>query len=64
MTRESRLIWLCLGVIVGSLCTSPVSAQAARRMFATLSSDLTIGKSTPVLCTANGTGCYLSVQVH
>lgn len=65
MTRhQQRLVWLAIGVIVGSLLSSPVSAQVATRVFASLTADLPIGRSTPVLCTANGNGCFLSVQVH
>lgn len=58
------IVWLCVGVILGSLLSSPVAAQAANRIFATLSTDLTTGTSTPILCTANGTGCFLQVQAH
>lgn len=61
---KARLIWLGVGVILGSLLTSPVSAQGATRLFATLTGDLTTGISTPVLCTANGTGCFVQVQAH
>lgn len=66
MSRRERLVWLCVGVIVGSLLSSPVSAQAAVRMFATLTGDLATGKPTVLLCTPNatGNGCYLNVQVH
>ena len=63
-TALTRLIWLLLGVILGSLLSSPVGAQAATRLFATLSSDLQTGGSTPVTCTAAGAGCYLHVQGH
>lgn len=52
------------GVVLGSLLSSPVAAQAARRLFATLPGDLTTGTSTPLLCTANGSGCYLQVVAH
>lgn len=58
------IVWLCVGIIIGSLLSSPVSAQAAQRVFASLSSQLTTGQSTPVLCTANGNGCFLNVQTH
>jgi hypothetical protein len=64
VTVRSRIVWLCIGLILGSLLTSPVSAQAANRMFASLTTDLAGGVSRPVLCTANGSGCYVQVQTH
>lgn len=60
----TRVTWLLVGILVGALLSSPVSAQAAQRMFASLTSQLASGRSTPILCTANGTGCYLQVQAH
>lgn len=61
---RQRIVWYLIGVICGSLLSTPVAAQAAIRVWATLSTDLTTGVSTPVLCTASGTGCYLNVQSH
>lgn len=58
-----RVVWLCVGLILGSLLSTPLSAQSAARLFATLSGDLLTGFSTPVLCTANGAGCTLQVNV-
>lgn len=60
----TRTVYLLLGILLGSLLTGPVSAQTAIRLWATLSGDLPSGASTPLLCTANGAGCYLQVQVH
>lgn len=59
-----RVTWLCIGLLLGSLLSSPVAAQGATRLFATLTGDLTTGVSTPVLCTANSTGCTLQVNVQ
>lgn len=52
------LIAVTLGVVFVT-----VSAQTATRMFATLSTDLTTGTSTPVTCTQSGTGCFLDVTI-
>lgn len=61
MTVRGRASLVLLGMILGSLLSAPVSAQAARRVYATLLSDMATGTSTPLLCTANGSGCVLSV---
>jgi hypothetical protein len=61
---RTRVVWLCVGLLLGALWSSPVSAQVAVRLFATLSGDLTTGTSTPVLCTASGSGCTLQVNVR
>lgn len=64
MRERLRLIGLglLLVVTVGTVY-SVVKAQAAARLFATLTSNLNSGISTPVTCTQNGNGCYLDVQV-
>lgn len=61
--KRKILIFLS-GLILGSLLQQPTSAQTAARLWATLSTNLASGQSTPILCTANGTGCYLQVQAH
>ena len=64
MTRRLQLIALAalVGLTAGTVA-SVVHAQAASRLFASLSSQLTTGQSTPVTCTANGSGCFLDVQI-
>lgn len=62
MTRAVSLI--LVGVILGALLSTPVSAQMAIRLWATLSTNLTSGTSTPLICTANGAGCMLNIQLH
>lgn len=61
---KRTIIVFLAGLILGSLLQQPTSAQTAARLWATLSTDLTSGTSTALLCTANGTGCYLQVQAH
>lgn len=61
MSTRERASWLLAGIILGSLLSAPLSAQSARRVYATLTGDLTTGTGTPILCTANGSGCVLSV---
>lgn len=57
------LMALTIGFILGMLW-EPVRAQVAERLFATLSTNLTTGTPTPLVCTAAGAGCYLVVQGH
>jgi hypothetical protein len=45
------------------LLSSGLGAQQATRLFATLSGGIATGVSTPVLCTASGSGCLLDVTI-
>lgn len=51
-----------LGLTAGTIA-SVVHAQSAARLFATLSANLAGGVSTPVTCTASGSGCFLDVAI-
>jgi hypothetical protein len=59
-----RTVYLLIGIILGSLLSTPVAAQTAIRLWATLSGDLAAGTGTPLLCTASGDGCVLQVRVQ
>lgn len=59
-----RLALACLVVVTALVVvTGHLSAQAAQRLFATLSANIPMGVSTPLTCTASGSGCLLDVTV-
>jgi len=65
MRRLSKACLLAfLAAVAIGVVSSRVVAQQATRLFATLSADLASGTSTPVTCTASGSGCFLDVVLN